>query len=264
MVSRPDSTISATTFRSFGYLPGVNKYRVWTTATVQLTSDTQAVRVPLESEVFYTITVAPTGEGFGLSGVVDSFTVSRGVQIPNPSRTPHERIGFTAFLASDGRVSSVRFFVSDGADSGTDSTCNPLTGQMLESVHALFIPLPVAALSAANRWQDTISTTTCIQRARIIATTVRAHEVTAGTDSAVTVAHQGATIFSSAESNAGSTILVTGNGTSNTRAVLNIALGVADTVWTRSTSTLSVAVPQGTATFVQEVSRRAERLAIRD
>jgi hypothetical protein len=247
----------------FSYRAGVHRYRMLSEATIEVETDTGQIESPVRTLIYYTLTVAPVGEGFGVSGVVDSFTVSRGPQIPPPSQTLETRIGLTAFLSPRGQLSEVQSYSgADPSRRAEQQICDAVGSQLAEATRAAFTYIPETSLSVKGSWQDSDTSRYCRQNMTITATTTTRYQVQQiRQDSIIMLSETGTIALSSGEAADRVTKMsLGGSGSFDAERTLNGKLGVVESTRERSRILISVVVSGDTTVFTQQAERLVERL----
>ena len=236
---------------SFRYTPGTRRYTVHTKATIELASDTAAPqRVPVETTTRFTLTLVPRAErALALSGSVDSFTVSRGVGIPEPEAPTEARARFSATLSPTGQVSAFEGPPVEGCDSPIPS--------LLAQARELLIAVP-ASLAVGARWRDTTAVGTCRGEIPVTTRAIREYLVE-GPDSlagapAIRVRRTSTMTLGGSGTQGGEPVSVAGTGRGITTLYLSPTVGTLLGAAGTSRVTLTVETPRGRIPFRQEAA----------
>jgi len=189
----------APTTWAFHFGPGHYRYTIHTDATIALTSDTATQQAPVGTTALYEMTVTPSSDStLSIAGMVDSFTVSRGMAIPLPAADSMTQTTAAPFSATVTMTGNVLAFQSS-ARTECDSALSPVVAAARE----LLVQVPLS-FTDSTEWQDSTSTTTCRDGIPVTTSAVHHYRVV------------GATTFDSTaavELSRTSTLTIAGSGT---------------------------------------------------
>jgi hypothetical protein len=235
------------------FVSGSSRHLIIDSSTISISGDSSHSSL-VHTTAIYDITLTALADSFSLTATVESLTTDSHLQVPRLGSQMDSVENFHATVSNSGRLSSITGTLSSLCASGV----NPVATRILE----LTLNFPQRHLKVGDKWNDSVSTTSCRGKTILEQQNIYQYQLTDlttqnGYDLAQ-IQRSVLTTFRSLPSTQKTQLTTTGTGSSTSVLYVNRKTGMLLRSSERSQLTLTINTARGSYPFTQNIFTQIE------